>query len=225
MFCLSGKGSTISCDVFPPFDISDGEYVVGLVGLATFNSIPNIETNVNDKVYIGDRPPVIIDEGSYEIEDIEKYIVARLPDGVRFQLKANNNTLKTEILCSETVDLSRDNTIGNIIGFSKRQLIAVKKHVSDLPVDILKVNSIRVDCNLVRGSFENGTESHIIHEFYPLVEPGFKIVETPGTIIYLPVNVHKVNNITVQLKDQDGRPINLRDETLSIRLHITKVNT
>lgn len=222
MFCLTGTGSTISCDVFPPLDLSNGEYVVGLVDLATFNSIPNIEEGVNDKLYFDNGHIVKIDEGSYEIQDLENFIQAHLPESVQFKLKANNNTLKSEIECNVDIDFDKIDTIGNVLGFSKKVLAAGQKHVSDLPVNILKVNSIRVDCNIVRGSFENGTESHVIHQFYPICEPGYKIVENPGTIIYLPVNVSTIHNITVQLKDQDGVPINLRGEELSLRLHVKK---
>lgn len=223
MFCMSGKGSTISCDIFPPYDTSDGDYVVGLVDLSTFNSIPNIEAGVNNKFYYDDDDKVItIDEGSYEIEDIEKYIRNRLPKDIHFSLKANNNTLKTELLCGKRINFEKDETIASILGFSKKVLAADKSYESDLPVNILKVNSIRVECNIVRGSFDNGAEGHVLHEFFPLVEPGYKIVESPATVIYLPVNVQKVYNVTVQLRDQNGDLINLRDETLSVRLHIKK---
>jgi len=50
MFSLSGKGPIISCEVFPPLDVSDGEWEIGLVGLSTYNSVPNIEKDVNDKL-------------------------------------------------------------------------------------------------------------------------------------------------------------------------------
>lgn len=223
MFCLSGKGSSISCDIFPPYDTSDGDYEVGLVNLSTFNSIPNIEAGVNDKFYFGDEDLMMkFDEGSYEIEDIEKYIVNRLPAGVDFSLKANNNTLKTEILCNKRINFSKEGTIAPLLGFSNKILNAGVIYASDQQVNILKVNSIRVECNIVRGSYDNGTEGHVLHEFFPLVEPGYKIVETPGTVIYLPVNVHKVYSITVQLRDQNGDLINLQNETLSVRLHIKK---
>lgn len=223
MFCLSGSGSTISCDIFPPFDTSDGDYVVGLVDLCTFNSIPNIETGKNDKFYFGDRnQAVTLPEGSYEIDDIAKYILQEVPLGVDFSLRANNNTLKAEIRCDKRIRFSKKGTIASILGFDEKDLDPGRTHVSPNPVNILKINSIRVECNIVRGSFDNGSEGHIIHEFFPAVPPGYKIVEIPRTVIYLPVNVQKVYNITVQLRDQNGDLINLRGETLSVRLHIKK---
>lgn len=222
MFCLSGKGSIVSCDVFPPYDVSEGEWEMGLVDLSTFNSIPNIEKGKNDKFYYGEGKVITIDEGSYEIEDIETYILKRIDKNVEFSLKANNNTLKAEIYCSEAVDFTKEDSIASILGFDRTRLTAKIAQSSSKPVDIVKVNVIRVECNVVRGSFDNGSEGHTLHEFYPTVAPGYKIVEIPSTIVYLPVNVRRINNITVSLKDQDGNSINLRGETLSVRVHIKR---
>lgn len=223
MFCISGKGSTLSCDIFPVFEANDGNYVIGLIDLATYNSIPNIETGKNDKFYYGSNV-ITFDEGSYEIESIEKAINENLVSGVSFSLKANNNTLKSVIKCTESIDFSKDDSIGSLLGFSHIVLDANKKHVSDLPINIIKVNTIRVECNLVKGSFDNGKESHVLHEFFPDVEPGYKIIEIPSTIIYLPLNVQRVSNISVSLKDQNGNLVNFRDETISLRVHIKRLD-
>lgn len=230
MFCLSGRGSTVSCDIFPPLELDSDQYVVGLVDLSTYNSIPNIETGVNDKVYIGDKV-ITLEEGAYEIEDIESAVIARLTElaietndvpSTYFSLKPNNNTLRAEIKCNESIDFSREHSIGPLLGFKSQVLLPGTLHRSDGPVNIIKVDTIRVECNIVRGSFDNGVEGHVLHEFYPTVGPGYKIVEIPSTILYLPVNVQKINTITVTLKDQDGRLINLRRENLAVRLHLKR---
>lgn len=225
MFCLSGIGSTLSCEVFPPYDVSDGFYEIGLVDLSTYNSIPNIEKGVNDKFYYGkDDKEIVISEGSYEIEDIERYIKSKLgTKATEFSLRANNNTLKAELKFSEQVNFEKPNTIASLLGFSGKILEPKVQHESVLEVDIVRVNTIRVECNIVRGSYKNGIEGHVIHEFYPTSAPGYKIVESPRTVIYLPINCQRINNITVSLKDQSGNPINLRNENLTLRLHVRKI--
>lgn len=224
MFCLSGKGSVISCDVFPAFDASDGSYELGLVDLSTYNSIPNIEKGVNDKFYYDGNSVITIDEGSYEIGDIEKFITDNIANGVLFSLTANNSTLKANISCSKEINFERPGSIASLVGFDNVKLVADKTHASKNPVDIIKVNTIKVECNIVRGSYDNGRGGHVIHEFYPSVPPGYKLVEIPRTVIYLPVNVQRINNITVSLKDQDGNIINLRNERVTLRLHLRKTN-
>lgn len=224
---LNGNSSTLSCDFFPPIDLTDGQWEIGLIDLSVYNSIPNIEDGINNKLYLGrdendnHEVTVSIPTGSYEIEDIEKYIKSQLPPEIAFSLKPNNNTLKAEIKCSKVINF-KDGSIGKLLGFNNGDLSANRKHESVLPVDIIKVNVIRVACNIVTGSFQNGKESHNIHEFYPQVPPGYKIVEIPTTVIYLPVNVKTVHNITVSLRDQNEAPINFRDESVSVRLHLRR---
>lgn len=213
----------LTCDVFPPLDTSEGDWEIGLVDLSTFNSIPNIENNVNNKFYYGDNQEIIIEQGAYEIQDIESYIINQLKGkGVVFSLKANNNTLKAEIFCSEKIDFTKKHSLRELLGFNEKILDKNVKYSSDNPVNIIKVNTIRVECNVAKRSFFNGKENHILHTFFPVVPPGFKIVEIPRTIIYLPINVQRVNNITVHLKDQNGDLINFGDETVSLRLHIRR---
>lgn len=220
MFSLSGRGSYIYTDYFPPIDVSKGEWEIGLVDLMTFHSIPNIEKGKNNKLYFGTGEIIEIDEGAYEIEDLETFIKAKLGMNVEFRLTANNSTLKSELFCTKPIDFTMKGSIAPLLGFKNKMLDAGTLHVSDDTVNIIKVNVIRVECNIVRGSYDNGAEGHVVHEFYPNVGPGYKIVEAPNTIIYLPVNVERINNISITLKDQDGDPINLRGERLSIRLHM-----
>lgn len=118
------------------------------------------------------------------------------------------------------VHFDRANSIGSILGFTKRKLVAGLKHESDIPVNILKVNSVRIECNITSNSYINSERSHTIHEFYPNVAPGYKIIELPNTIIYLPVTVPSIDNITIKIVDQNGDLVNFRGENISIRLHL-----
>lgn len=223
MFCLTGRGSVLNCEVYPPCDISNGTYVLGLVEITTFNSIPNIETGVNDKFYYGNEE-ITFPEGSYEVEDMEKFILDHIKPGTEFSLKPNNNTLKAEIRCSEIIDFKKPHTIGPMLGFTTNKLDINKKHTSDVGVDILRVSSIRVHCNIVQGSYDNGTQTHTLHEIHLTVPPGFKIISIPTTIIYLPVNVKQITNLTIELRDQDNRLINLRNEVVTLRLHLKRID-
>src|SRR5204863_8282194 len=117
MFCLTGTNSILSHDLAFSIDVSKGNWELGLIELCTYNSIPNIETNKNDKFYYGENQEITIPEGSYEIEDIEKYLVSKLPKNVKFTLKPNNNTLKSELFCSEKIDFKKPNSINKLLGF------------------------------------------------------------------------------------------------------------
>ncbi|CAB0006610.1 unnamed protein product [Nesidiocoris tenuis] len=121
---------------------------------------------------------------------------------------------------SDTIDFTHPQSIGRLLGFSPTLLKPNVDNYSDVPVNINKVDIIRIYCNIARGAFYNGVEDHIIHEFYPAVMPGFKIIEIPKNVIYLPINTRTIHNITVSLRDQDGRLINFRGESINVRLHL-----
>lgn len=224
MFCLTGTSSILSHELAFPIDVSRGDWELGLVDLTTYNSIPNIETNYNDKFYYGEDKMIIIPEGSYELEDIETFIKSKLDKEITFSLKANNNTLKAELYCSEKINFEKQHSLAKVLGFKPQIYNANTQHISDLPIDIIKVNSICVECNVTRGSFLNGVEGHVIHEFYPAEPPGYKIIEIPKNMIYLPVIAQTINNLTISLRDQDGNLVNFRGERISVRLHLRRTD-
>ena len=218
MFCISGKGPVISVDLFPVIELQ-GDYEVGLISFTTYNSIPNIEENVNNLIHFG-KQTIAIPTGSYEINDINEFVQRHVAFPDEIIIKANNNTLKTEIKSSQELDFTREHSIAPLLGFSPRKLEPHKWHRSDNPVVIIKVDTIRVGCNIARGSYQNETEGHVIHEFAPAVPPGFKIVERPHNVIYLPLSVDKLQNITITITDQNKKLINLRGETVDVTLNI-----
>lgn len=230
MICVTGRKSHLKCTLFPPLDLSTSDkWEMGFLDLMTYNSIPNVEEGINDTLFFGNDGKIALPTGSYEISDINEYINKRLKEkypNVTLNLIANNNTLKSEIWCSEEIDFSKPSSIGNLLGYTGGKVLEANKwHVSESQVSINKVDVIRVTCNIVRGSYRDGIEGHVLHEFYPLVGPGFKIVEIPKSLIYLPI--YKQNSLSefyIIIEDQDGNPVNFRGETINLRLHIRERN-
>lgn len=135
-------------------------------------------------------------------------------------LFANNNTLQCIISANVPIYFNKGRSLGSLLGFSERKLMPNVKHKSDLKVNITKVNTIRIECNIVVGSYLNNQQVHKIHEFASTVPPGYKIVEVPRNLIYLPVNVKQIASITLKFVDQNSDLINFRGETITARLHI-----
>lgn len=225
---VTGKNpAALVSNFFPPLELTDGEWYAGLLDFTTYNSIPNVESGKNNVFPIikgTDEILIEIPTGAYEIDDIETYLKKALGDR-KFSLRPNNNTLQCEIYCSFDIDFKlSDQNMGEMLGFkTKTKLEAHKLHISETPVNIIKVNTIQIRCNIVKDSYKDGENQHILHSFYPTVEPGFKIVETPVNVIYLPVNVQRVDNITLSVVDQTGDIINFRDEVITARLHLKRI--
>src|SRR5436190_43191 len=228
MFSITGNSSELSCRLYPAFDLTTAEHrEIGFLDLLTYNSIPNVEQNVNNSIYIEGEEAITLPTGSYEISDLNKYIKKTLQDrntSTLFELLPNNNTLKSEIFCSKRIDFTQANTLAPLLGFSNKLILDSNKwHSSDNQVAINKVDVIRITCSAVKGSYKDGVEGHILHEFYPTVEPGFKIVEVPNFVKYLPVNKKgSLEELYLRLEDQNGNLVNFRGEGINIRLFISE---
>lgn len=226
-FTLSGKSSNLTAQFSPPIDLEDGvEYSLALINFEAYNSIPNIDATNNRLYYDVDDKLITIPEGSYEIEDINNYIkgyfiLSHGNDGY-ISILSNKNTLKVEIKSNKIINFEKAGSIGGLLGFTSRRLKALKRHISDFPARIQKVNAICVECNLVTGSFMNDRSVHIIHEFFPSVPPGYKIIECPANAIYLPINKRRIDSLSLKIVDQDGDLVNFRGETITVRLHLKK---
>lgn len=217
---LSGTSSVLQAHYFPPIELLPSKsYSLGFIGLLTFNSIPNIDTGKN-KFYVGDEV-IIIPTGTYEIEDIANYLNEVLNQKeIYIELIPNEKTLCSELKCNKDVNFIPDDSIGTLLGFSPRVLVSKKLHSSDLPVAILHINSIRLECNITSGAYINERCEPTIHEFFPIVPRGYKVVEKPSNIIYLPITVQAIDHLQLMLVDQNGKLVNFRGEIITVRLHV-----
>ena len=91
---------------------------------------------------------------------------------------------------------------------------------SENVVNILSINSILVNIDIISGSYVNGTTRNTIYSFLPKVRPGYKKIESPVNLVYLPITLDVIDSLGVSITDQDDHFLNLRDEKLTIRLHI-----
>lgn len=240
IFTFKSTSPVLSIDFVNPILLdSSAEYGLALIGFHSYNSIPNIEEGENKFYYIDPinqiKKVITIPTGSYEISDIENYIrqiiitekVKKEQYDQFFSLKPNNNTLKCEIRSEKyQVDFTPSDSIARILGFSNRILEPSKQlHESDLPVDIVKVRIIHIDCNITTGAFYNQNPSHTIYEFSVGVDAGFAIDEVPKNLIYLPLSYNKreIRNITLSVLNQDFHPVNFRGENIIIRLELKKL--
>lgn len=164
-----------------------------------------------------------VPEGSYEALDILVYLKAQLRSkGFSFEYEINRNTLKTKIKCSEAIFLSSQSVL-KVFGFENQITSANEWIESENTVQISKINVLRVECNIVSGAYINGKLCHAIYEFASnKVDVGYKIIEQPTNIIYLPVVPRRISNIQIYVVDQDGNLVDFRGETVTCRIHIKR---
>jgi len=217
---------------------------MALVNLETYYSFPNISDENNVFRYspgftevgrsdVDDSRQrqwveVQISEGSYDLIDIAETIkIAMKRNGHNdesIKITANTNTLKSvlEIQGDFQVDFRARNSISSVLGF-RNQVYEEGIHESDSVVNILSINSILVNVDVIGGSYVNGRTQNPIYSFFPNVSPGYKIVENPRNLVYLPVILDKINKMETAVTDQNGKQLNLRGENLTIRYHLREI--
>lgn len=211
---------------------NNNRFVYGFFGLNTDSNVIAKRTSL--------RQEILIPEGAYEIGDIEQYIQDKIllfhpiedqwseqepsddnKDPI-FSLKPNNNTLKCEFESIYDIDLTADDSVGSLLGFSQQILPANMLHESSMPVEIVKVKTVRVECNIATGSYYEDKPSHTLYEFSPMVDPGYAIDIEPRNKIFLPINTTKISYINIAIVDQNSKPVNFRGEEIIVRLELRK---
>ena len=211
---------------------------MALVNLETYYSFPNFDATNNNFRYSPNDGETWVDvsipEGCYEIADINEYLQRAMKENGHYDtekeeyqisIQPNSNTLKSvlDIAPNYRVDfLHPNNSIRTILGFNS-WVYKEGYNESEKIVDIMNISSLRVTSDIIGSSYANGTTGNVIYSFFPNVGPGYKIIEVPHNLIYLPVTLSTISSMETKLTDQNGNLLNLRGEELSIRFHLREV--
>ena len=105
------------------------------------------------------------------------------------------------------VDFRRYNSINILLGFDSK-LYTSGVNESENMVNILTINSILVSIDIISGSYVNGSTQPTIYSFFPDVSPGYKNIDNPHNLLYLPITSDTIKSITIWLADQNGNKLN-----------------
>ena len=221
----------------PPLELDKNKhYEMALVNLETYYSFANITSRNNSFRYSPDGGATWyrckLSEGTYELQDINDEIQRCMISNGHWDadneeyfvsVEANLSTLRAilDISNGYQVDFGVRNSLGSVLGFENR--VYDRYTEGENIVNILSINSILVNVDCIQGSYVNGTHSPTIYSFFPNVSPGYKIVQNPKNLIYLPVTLSTISSLEVTLTDQNEKMLNLRGETVTIRFHIKSV--
>ena len=239
-FVLTGVGSEFTIRHNSIILDPNKNYEAALLSLDSYNSIPNITKDMNNIFKYSNDNGVTwkvleLDTGSYEIEalsnEIQRLMVIngdydRINEEFYITITPNTSKLTSIINITQSnykVDFTVTNSFADLLGFEKIVINAGYNESTEI-VDIISTNSILVNIDIVAGSYINGTPLPVIYSFYPNVPPGYKIVERPNPqLIYHPISRNDISIMRVWLTNQDNKPVDLRGETLTVRIIVREV--
>lgn len=92
--------------------------------------------------------------------------------------------------------------------------------------ELLYLNVIRIDCDIIFGSYINSERRHTIHQFATSTSnvKGHILVEIPKHLNYFPVKTKNLCSIQISLLDQEGKVLNINGGDIICRISIKRNN-
>lgn len=235
---FSGKTSILQSSFFPEILLdANSSYSCGLLDFTSYNSIPNIVENKNNRFTFiqsvngkkSKEKTISLPTGAYEALEILTYLKEQLAvDKITLTYEISAITSKVRITFDKEIEWL-GGLVLNILGFqnndkSKKKIFKSKVgYWSDQIVKITNIDVIRIECDIVSGSYINGKHCNTIHQFSHCKNlVGYKFIEQPIHIIYLPIKQNRLQSIQISIVDQDDNLIDFRGEQISCRIHIRK---
>ena len=237
-FIVRGKGSDISNDFLEPINIPIETYEakLGIKNFATYNNIPNIEAGRNNRLKIKvpgkmDFKIFTLDTGAYELaiiaQQLSEWIELTYPHlknvQENFKLIGNEATSKAEFLLKDDygVDFNVEHSICELLGFKKdRNFHGIGRYVASEIVNIVNVTQLIFNCSLTESNYINGRETPFLYNCGINVPVGYRLGRELTDISYKNLTTSQISHIRIWIVDQNGAPINLRNDDLVVTLSL-----
>ena len=102
------------------------------------------------------------------------------------------------------------------------QLIA-GSYKSDKPIKITGIDKVHSKCDCIDGSIMNGIREPILYSFALDQPPGYKIYKEPRINLFQKISNRVLSYITFYLEDDDYKPVNFNNETVSFTCQSIKI--
>ena len=175
-FIFSSTISNWTTPIYPQLQFDNANnYEVGLINLETYYSFANITTSNNNFRYFNGttNKTITLSVGAYDINDINTAIQNGMKangdwdntnSAYYITILPNAPTLGSIINISNanyTIDFTVQNSLATLLGFNSG-ILTSGLNISPNIVDIIHINSIYVNCDIIKGSYANGSISSFI---------------------------------------------------------------
>ena len=94
---------------------------------------------------------------------------------------------------------------------------------SDRPFNITGIHKIHSKEDCIQGSIVNGIREPILYSFALSSPPGHKIYKEPRVKLVKKINKSVLSLITFYSEDDDHKPVNFNNETISFTCQLIKI--
>ena len=170
----------------------------------------------------------------YEVVDLNNTLKHILPDNVKVNITIDDIRLKSNLKINQTLIFTERSFFYTILGFTQSrsyplddidshyQLIA-GSYKSDKPINITGIDKIHLKCDCIQSSIANGIPELILYSFALSSPPGHKIYKEPRIKLFEKINKSVLSHITFYFEDDDYKPVDFLNETISFTCQLIKI--
>jgi len=192
-------------------------------------SYTNVDVNFDDGIYsisqINDKLASVLALNSHTVTQsgIVKYPIVISPNfsTLRCDSIINNSLVAGTIF---KLDFTTSNSLRSLLGYTSVVLSASGTGANF--ADITRgVTSLVIHSSIVKGSYENSSQSDVLFSSQPNAAPGGLIEFKPSERVYLPLSTqNEISRIRMTLTDQQNRPVKINDVNgITYLLHLRAV--
>ena len=197
----------------------------------TYNEILDI---LDFKYIPTKRTGYSLNPGVYEVVDLNNTSRHFLTDNVKISITIDDIRLKSNLKINQTLLFTEKSFFYTILGFTQSrsyplddvdgfyQLIA-GSYKSNKPINITGIDKIHLKCDCIQGSIVNGVREPILFSFALSSPPGYKIYKEPRVKLFKKVNKSVLSHITFYFEDDDHKPVDFNNETISFTCQLIKI--
>ena len=170
----------------------------------------------------------------YEVVDLNNTLKHILPDNVKVNITIDDIRLKSNLKSNQTLIFTEKSFFYTILGFTQSrsyplddidgfyQIIA-GSYKSNRPINITGIDKNHLKCNCIQGSIVNGIREPILFSFALSSPPGHKIYKEPRVKLFKKINKSVLSHITFYFEDDDHKPVDFNNETISFPCQLIKI--
>ena len=166
-----------------------------------------------------------------DLNNTLKYI---LPDDLKVSVTIDDIRLKSNLKTNQTLIFTEKSFFYKILGFTQSrvrfyplddidgfyQLIS-GSYKSDKP--ITGIDKIHLKCDCIQGGIVNGVREPNLYSFALSSPPRYKIYKEPRVKLFKKVNKSVLSHITFYFEDDDSKPVDFHNETISFTCQLIKI--
>ena len=175
-----------------------------------------------------------LDPGIYEVVDLNNTLKYILPDNVEINVTIDDIRLKSILKINQTLIFTERSFFYTILGFTQSRSYPLDDiagfyqlipgfHKSDKPINLTGIDKIHLKRDCIQGSIVNGIREPILYSFALSSPPGNKIYKEPRIKLFKKINKSVLSHITFFFEDDDHKPVNFINETISFTCQLIKI--